>query len=94
MWEYKRRLAHQLQLEGFDMVVGKAPINSIKGGNPVNTLKIANLLYKEGILSTPFIHPSVSYEGGRIRLIAGANLKEESIDKACRIFAKIKASMA
>lgn len=94
MWEYKRRLAHQLQLEGFDMVEGKAPINSIKGGNPANTLKIANLLYREGILSTPFIHPSVSYEGGRIRLIAGANLKEESIDKACRIFGKIKTSMA
>jgi 7-keto-8-aminopelargonate synthetase-like enzyme len=41
-------------------------------------------MYENGLVTTPFIYPSVPVNGGRIRLIAGANLREESIERAVK----------
>lgn len=89
-WSYKNRLAGALKNNGYQLTASQAPINSICAGNSLQTLKLAKVLYREGILATPFIYPSVPEQSGRIRLIAGANLKESSIDKAISIFADIR----
>ena len=43
-------------------------------------------MFEKGILGTPFIYPSVPENEGRIRLIAGANLKPASINRAVELF--------
>jgi 7-keto-8-aminopelargonate synthetase-like enzyme len=65
---------------GFKLTDSQTPINSIKSGNSVETLKLARWFYENGILTTPFIYPSVPENEGRIRIIAGANLEASSIE--------------
>jgi 7-keto-8-aminopelargonate synthetase-like enzyme len=50
---------------------------------------MAKMFFMEGLLTTPFIFPSVPENSGRIRLIAGANLRGSSIDKAIAVFKKV-----
>jgi 7-keto-8-aminopelargonate synthetase-like enzyme len=88
-WSHARRIATALEHCGYPMTSSQTPINSINAGNSVQTLRMAKVLHREGILSTPFIYPSVPENSGRIRLIAGANLKSTTIDKAIAIFDKI-----
>jgi 7-keto-8-aminopelargonate synthetase-like enzyme len=86
LWKHTSRLKVALESSGYKLTQSESPINSICTGNSVETLKMAKLLFEEGILATPFIYPSVPLDCGRIRLIAGANLKDSSIDKAIKIF--------
>jgi len=90
LWSHTNRLAEALKKAGYRMTLSESPINSICAGNSLETLQMTRRLFDAGILSTPFIYPSVPEENGRIRLIAGANLKESSIDQAIRIFNSIK----
>ena len=89
LWSHARRIAKALEHRGYQMTSSQTPINSINAGNSVQTLRMAKVLFREGILATPFIYPSVPENSGRIRLIAGANLKSTTIDKAITIFDKI-----
>lgn len=86
---YKRLLYQSLLEGGFEVVSGQAPINSIKSGSKENTFLIAKKLYENGILSTPFIEPSVPAGEGRVRLIAGANLSGDTIAEAAAIIKRI-----
>jgi 7-keto-8-aminopelargonate synthetase-like enzyme len=86
---YAKMIATALDLHGYVTTDSKTSINSICAGNSIETLRLTKLLFQEGVLATPFIYPSVPENSGRIRLIAGANLKSTSIDKAIRIFAKV-----
>lgn len=86
---HSKRIAFALDHIGFSMTESKTPINSICAGNSIETLRLAKNLFNQGLLATPFIYPSVPENSGRIRLIAGANLKSTSIDKAIRIFEKV-----
>jgi len=86
---YKGLLEKALENAGFITTHGKAPITSIISGNTEATLTLAKELYKQGILTTPFIAPSVPLEEGRVRLIAGANLQEASIVKAVVVIAQL-----
>jgi len=90
LWKHTNRLAKALKNDGYKMTKSESAISSICPGNSVQTLKITKLLFQQGILTTPFIYPSVPEERGRIRLIAGANLKDESIGKAISAFKSIK----
>ncbi len=90
LWDHTNRLKEALESSGFVLTKSESPINSISPGNSVETLKMARLLFENGILSTPFIYPSVAEDCGRIRLIAGANLNSSSIDKAINIFRTLK----
>jgi glycine C-acetyltransferase len=85
MWNYKERISEALEYSGFELSNSRTPITSIVGGNSLNTINISKRLYEKRILSTPFIFPSVPSNGGRIRLIAGANLKEEHVDYVVEI---------
>lgn len=79
MWEYRERIRRALQAAGFSLVSGQAPINSIIAGSPARTFLLAKEFFRNHILTTPFVFPSVPLNEGRVRLIAGANLREESI---------------
>ena len=83
---HANRLAGALKSSGYGLTASQTPISSICPGNSVQTLRMAKMFFMEGLLTTPFIYPSVPENCGRIRLIAGANLKESSIDKASRVF--------
>jgi 7-keto-8-aminopelargonate synthetase-like enzyme len=74
---------------GFSVVPSAAPINSIKSGSKEATFILAKKLYEKGILSTPFIEPSVPINEGRVRLIAGANLTQDIIAEAVEIIKRI-----
>lgn len=86
---YKQIIFQSLIDTGFEVVTSKAPINSIKTGSKENTFLVAKKLYENGILSTPFIEPSVPVNGGIVRLIAGANLSQDTIEEAAAIIKRM-----
>lgn len=92
MWKYRNKLRDALIKFGYDVRSSSAPITSIVTGSSVDTLLFAKKLYAKNILATPFIYPSVPENQGVIRLIAGANLEEKTIDRAIQIFKEIKES--
>lgn len=86
---YKHIIFQSLIEGGFQVVSSNAPINSIYTGNKENTFNIAKKLYNNGILSTPFIEPSVPVNQGRVRLIAGADLKKDTVLEAAETIKKV-----
>lgn len=89
IWRYKTLISERLIKCGFQLENGQAPITSIFCGSFEDTIKMAKRLYEHNILSTPFVPPSVPQNKGRVRLIAGADLKERDIEKALEAFAAI-----
>jgi len=89
MWLSKRRIEEALHKTGFKLADGKAPIISIVCKNPLETIKLSKILYENHILCTPFIPPSVPPDSGVVRLIAGANLKTEQVDRIIDVIGKI-----
>lgn len=89
MWNYRNNISNCLTLNGFKLAEGKAPITSIVTTSDEATIYLAKKFYENKILTTPFIAPSVPLNQGRVRLIAGANLKEESIEKVLKIIKNI-----
>jgi 7-keto-8-aminopelargonate synthetase-like enzyme len=89
LWNYTRMLHKGLSDSGYQLTGTITPIVSLCTGDAVETLTLSKRMFENGILGTPFIYPSVPEKEGRIRLIAGANLKPESIDRAIMIFQKI-----
>lgn len=89
MWKYKGMISDSLKDSGYKTTKSEAPINSVICGSLEDTVKFSKLLFENNILSTPFIPPSVPLNSGKVRLIAGANLKEESIKKAIKVFNKV-----
>lgn len=86
---YKQAIFASLLDAGFAVVSSNAPINSIKTGSKENTFATAKRLFENGILATPFIEPSVPVNEGRVRLIAGANLSQDTIEEAAAIIKRI-----
>lgn len=84
LWLYKDIISKSLITNGFSLSNGEAPIISIKTGDAESTLLLAKSFYHKKVLTTPFIEPSVPPGEGRLRLIAGANLFEESIEKVIK----------
>jgi 7-keto-8-aminopelargonate synthetase-like enzyme len=86
---YKQVIFASLLEAGFAVVSSNAPINSIKTGSKENTFATAKRLFENGIFATPFIEPSVPVNEGRVRLIAGANLSQGTIEEAAAIIKRI-----
>ncbi|MFT5871796.1 MAG: 7-keto-8-aminopelargonate synthetase-like enzyme [Clostridium sp.] len=89
MWNYRNTISNCLASNGFKVAEGKAPITSIVTTSDEATIYLAKRFYENKILTTPFIAPSVPLNQGRVRLIAGANLKEESIEKVLKVIKNI-----
>lgn len=90
IYHYSNSIKHSLIECGFTVADSTAPINSIIAGTTDHTIMLAKELFTRNILSTPFVFPSVPKNGGKIRLIAGANIKEETIERALDLFKKIR----
>jgi len=89
LYSYHAVIKKTLRESGYDIVDSSAPINSIKAGSTEETIAVAKKLFDNGIFSTPFVFPSVPKREGRVRLIAGANLRESTIERAVRIFREL-----
>lgn len=89
MWKYKAIVNQGLTDNGFHVAEGRAPINSIHAGSSGNTIALAKSFFENHILTTPFIAPSVPVEQGKVRLIAGANLTEDAMDRVLNAIRKI-----
>lgn len=85
----KIKISKALEDSGFDLTQSITPIISIKSGDSVNTLALSKKLFTNKILTTPFIHPSVQYNEGRIRIIAGAKLSDSTIARVTDILRKL-----
>jgi 7-keto-8-aminopelargonate synthetase-like enzyme len=81
LWTYADWLWDGLTRAGFILTCSETPILSVKSGNSLETLRLARWFDEQGMITTPFIYPSVPEKEGRIRIIAGANLKVSSIEK-------------
>ena len=90
MWKYRNKLRNSLIESGYNVKDAEAPITSIITGTSEKTILFAKKLYENKILATPFIFPSVPKNQGVIRMIVGANLKEETVDRAIEILKRIK----
>ena len=82
MWRYKKLISDCLIDNGFNLTQGQAPITSILIKDLENCARMAKLIHANNILVTPFIPPSVPPNENKIRIIAGANLSQNTIDKA------------
>jgi glycine C-acetyltransferase len=89
MWRYKYLISTCLKDLQFRLAEGEAPITSVMCGSLEDTIRFSMKLFEHKILSTPFVPPSVPQNRGCVRLIAGANLKEQSIQNALSAFEKI-----
>ncbi len=90
VYDFHRRIREALQSAGYETARGAAPINSVEAGDCIATVALARELLDRGVLTTPFVYPSVPRNGGRVRMIAGANLDPETITTVCRVFAELK----
>ena len=88
MWHYKQLISEAV---GPDHP-SPAPINTIFCGEARAAVALSRKLYERGILSTPFIEPSVPRHRCVVRLIAGAGLKEEKVIWAARQIRDITSS--
>lgn len=88
--KYTAQIRKALTMSEYSLTNSDAPINSICSGNSVETIVLSKKLYGEGILTTPFIFPSVPENEGRIRIIAAANLYPESIEYVVNSFKLLK----
>lgn len=86
---YQQIIFQSLINGGFDVEPHRTPINALKTGSKENTWRIARRLYEHGIIATPFIEPSVGINEGKVRLIAGANLREDTINQAAGILVQV-----
>jgi 7-keto-8-aminopelargonate synthetase-like enzyme len=76
MWSNHYLLVSKLKEAGFALKGGEAPIASISCGSPERAVGLAKQLFDRGILSTPFIPPSVPPAQSVLRLIIGAKVNE------------------
>lgn len=90
LFYFFNEIKNSLTSNGFLKTDSTAPINSIISGTSENTFILTKKIFQKEILTTPFVYPSVRKNEGRIRLIAGANLKEESIEKVHKVFHQIQ----
>ena len=94
MWRNHTALVSQLKKAGFILKGGEAPIASIACGSPERTVTLAKRLFEQGILSTPFIPPSVPPEQGVLRLIIGAKVDEAAANAIANRIAALAGSGA
>ena len=90
MWSAKWRIEKALLSAGFDLTSGKAPITSIRAGNSLETIQLSKSFWDNRIMTTAFVYPSVPQNEGRIRLIAGANMREETLQRAEEAIGRIR----
>lgn len=79
MWDNHAILVSNLAKAGFKLKKAEAPIASIVCGSPERTVALAKHFFDKGVLTTPFIPPSVPPGQGVLRLIMGAKFSEDEV---------------
>jgi len=82
MWQNHRRLREKLESRGFDLHPAAAPIAAIRCLSPAHTIALAKAFWDAGILTTPFVPPSLPPGQGVLRLIVGAKLSGPALGEA------------
>lgn len=93
MWHVRNTLRDALIECGYRLSEAEAPIISVKTGDSLDTILFAKQLFLNKVIATPFVYPSVPRNKGVIRLIAGANLSAQNLDKAISCFKNIKGTI-
>jgi 7-keto-8-aminopelargonate synthetase-like enzyme len=86
----KKYLYKHLKNIGFDLNDSEASICSVKTGSNENTFKVCKYLFDKGILTTPFIYPSVSKNKGVVRMIPRIDLDANHLNHVINSFKEIK----
>lgn len=86
---YKKNIYNALLEKGFNVCKTDTLINSVIIGNAVDTIALSKRFFDNNIFTTSFIEPSVPPNQGRLRLIAGANLTKESINKVIDVIGRL-----
>jgi 7-keto-8-aminopelargonate synthetase-like enzyme len=81
MWNNHKKLSSCLTNAGFTLANGEAPIASVRCTSPEQTIALAKLFFDHGILSTPFVPPSIPPGQGAVRLIIGAKTDETGVSE-------------
>ena len=89
MWENHRRLVDVLRRRGFDLRSGPAPIAAIHGGSAQGTIALAKQFFDQGVLTTPFVPPSVPEREGTLRLILGAKLGGDGMEELMQLLGRL-----
>ncbi|MBN2545124.1 MAG: pyridoxal phosphate-dependent aminotransferase family protein [Spirochaetes bacterium] len=89
LWKNKNTIQNALKNAGFDIVDSKAPINSIESGSTENTFLMTKKFYNNRLFVTPFVEPSTPKNRSKIRMIAGANFTEETLNDTVEIISSI-----
>ena len=74
-------LTAALKEHGYSILGGEAPIISITCGKKDRTVDLAKRFFEKGIITTPFIEPSVPPRKGVVRIIPQAGLTKEDRSK-------------
>ena len=90
MFRYSKMIKEAMKHTGFNVADGILPITSVKCGSSDCTVQVAKQLFDKNILTTPFVYPSVPKNDGRVRMIAGANLSQNTLEKAIEIIKNIE----
>lgn len=85
MWSSTQRLAETVRVAGKDPGPCESAIVSVRCGPARRAIDLAHGLYRRGILSTPFVPPSVPPDGSVVRLIPGAKTAEKDVDRLCEL---------
>jgi 7-keto-8-aminopelargonate synthetase-like enzyme len=88
MWQNRNLISAALMKAGFKLSPSKAPIISIQTGSSEDTILTTKRFFDHKIITTPFIYPSVPKNKGVIRLIAGANLRKEALERILNCITK------
>lgn len=88
--ENKRYLWGKLHEHGFKVLSGEAPICSLLAGSSENTFLTYQALFSAGILTTPFIYPSVAKNKGVIRMIPRIDLGKRQMDHIIQTLLKTR----
>jgi 8-amino-7-oxononanoate synthase len=81
LWANHDRLHAALVDAGHEVASGGAPIAAVLRGSTESTLELTRQFAEVGLLTTPFVPPSVAPGKGAVRLIVGAKLDETGMDR-------------
>lgn len=81
MWRNHREFLAGLKSAGFKASERPAPIVPLHAGSTAATIRLAKVLFQQGILSVPFVPPSVPEGRGTVRLIVGAKFDESAMSQ-------------
>jgi len=90
LWDNKAMVYSALQVGGFNVAEGSAPIISLQCGSAEQTIRMAKQLHGAAVFTTPFIPPSVPMGKGCVRMIAGAGVDGETMDRALQVLSRLK----